>query len=244
MNRPMFSESELLPISALQHLAFCERQWALIHLENAWDENLLTTEGRILHKRADTPGVESRPGLRIARGLRLRNLRLGLVGRADVVEFHRVTRSDGPRRGPPEPEVESGIQLDGVEGLWRPFPVEYKRGRPKRESWDKVQLCAQALCLEEMLGISLNSGALFYGKTRRRLEVHFDVMLRQQTEALTERLQMLNRLRETPRPEYRKRCDNCSLYSICMPKATTSGISVQAYLAGAIRTALETPQGQ
>ncbi len=240
----MFSESELLPISALQHLAFCERQWALIHLESAWEENLLTTQGRILHERADTPGVESRPGLRIARGLRLRNLRLGLVGRADVVEFRRVTRCEDPHRGPPEPEVEAGVQLAGVEGLWCPFPVEYKRGRPKRESWDKVQLCAQALCLEEMLGISLNSGALFYGKTRRRLQVCFDVVLRQHTEALTERLHMLSRLRATPPAEYRKRCDNCSLYSICMPKATTSGISVQAYLAGAIRTARETPPRQ
>jgi CRISPR-associated exonuclease Cas4 len=135
----MFTEAELLPLSALQHLAFCERQWGLIHLEQVWDENRLTVEGRHLHERADEPASENRRDLRIARGLRIRSLRLGLVGRADVVEFHRLPQED-------EPSTDT-LTLAGVAGRWRPLPVEYKRGRPKADAWDEVQLCAQALCL-------------------------------------------------------------------------------------------------
>jgi CRISPR-associated exonuclease Cas4 len=133
----VFSEDELLPISALQHLAFCERQWALIHLEGAWAENQLTAEGRVMHDRAHEPGTESRGDIRISRGLRLRSLRLGLSGIADVVEFHRCGR----------PDDADGIRLLGVSGSWAPFPVEYKRGRPKSGPFDEIQLCAQALCL-------------------------------------------------------------------------------------------------
>jgi len=127
-----YAEDDLLPLSGLQHLVFCERQWALIHIEQMWSENRLTAEGRALHDRAHDAGSESRPGLRIARGLRLRSLRLGLSGQADVVEF---------RAAP------SGVSLPAENGLWQPFPVEYKRGRPKPDHCDHVQLCAQALCL-------------------------------------------------------------------------------------------------
>lgn len=145
-----FLEDDLLPLSGLQHLAFCERQWALIHIEQSWAENRLTAQGRVLHNRAHDGPPESRPGLRIARGLRLRSLRLGLSGQADVVEFY------------PAPD---GIALPGETGLWRPFPVEYKRGRPKAGRCDEVQLCAQALCLEEMFARPIPSGALFYWET-------------------------------------------------------------------------------
>ena len=130
----MFTEDNLLPISALQHLLFCERQCALIHLERAWQENRLTAEGRIMHERVHEGGDETRRDVRIVRGLRLRSLALGLVGIADVVEFHRAA---------------DGVAVPESAGTWRPFPVEYKRGRPKSEPWDAVQLCAQALCLEE-----------------------------------------------------------------------------------------------
>ena len=133
----MYSEDDLLPISALQHLAFCERQWALIHLEGVWAENQLTAEGRVMHDRAHEPGTESRGDIRISRGLRLRSLRLGLSGIADVVEFHRCGR----------PDDVDGVCLPGVSGSWAPFPVEYKRGRPKSGPFDEIQLCAQALCL-------------------------------------------------------------------------------------------------
>jgi len=139
-----YTEDDLIPISALQHFVFCERQCALIHIEQAWTENRLTAEGRLLHERVHDQGGESRAGVRIERGLPLRSLRLGLVGVADVVEFHPLS-----------------------EGGWRPFPVEYKRGKPKRNACDEIQVCAQALCLEEMLGVRIPAGALFYGKTHR-----------------------------------------------------------------------------
>ena len=126
----MYSEDDLLPLSGLQHLMFCERQWGLIHIEQIWEENRLTAEGRVLHERAHQAGSESRPKIRTSRGLRLHSLRLGLVGQADVVEFH--------------PSID-GVVLPELEGLWRPFPVEYKRGRPKKNACDEVQLCAQAL---------------------------------------------------------------------------------------------------
>src|SRR5690348_6204744 len=140
----MYSEEDLLPLSALQHLAFCERQWALIHLEGAWAENQLTAEGRVMHDRVHEPGIESRGDVKISRGLRLRSLRLGLCGIADVVEFHRRGRREDAtvanERVPPD-----AVRLPSVPGLWTPFPVEYKRGRPKSGPFDEIQLCAQAL---------------------------------------------------------------------------------------------------
>lgn len=229
----MFAEDDLLPISALQHLAFCERQWALIHLEGVWVESRLTAEGRRLHDRVDDGGTEARGDLRIARGLRLRSLRLGLTGRADVVEFHRLTDDETAAI------VESGsrtlgVTLPGVSGLWRPLPVEYKRGRPKTDHCDKMQLCAQAMCLEEMLKVSVPSGALFYGKPRRRTDVSLDVSLRQETEALIVRLHDLTRAGRTPQAPYEKKCDNCSLVDLCLPKTTGTRRSARAYLVTAL----------
>ena len=171
----MFPESELLPISALQHLVFCERQWALIHLEGVWEENPLTMEGHHLHERTDASETEVRGDVRIARGLRLRSLRLGLVGRADVVKFYRLSASGEPSTPDQKPP---GARLKGVPGLWRPQAVEYKRGKPKADHSDEVQLCAQTLCLEEMLNVEIPSGALFYGRTRRHHDVLFDDALR------------------------------------------------------------------
>ncbi|MBV8593520.1 MAG: CRISPR-associated protein Cas4, partial [Caulobacteraceae bacterium] len=145
-------EVGLIPISALQHYLFCPRQCALIHVEGLWAENALTAEGRLLHEKVDAGGFENRAGVRVARGLQIRSLRLGVVGRADAVEF----------RGEPP----------------RPYPVEYKRGRPKPHRADEVQLCAQAMSLEEMFGFDLAEGALYYGAQRRRMVVAFDVELR------------------------------------------------------------------
>ena len=203
----MYEEDDLLPLSALQHLVFCERQWGLIHLEQMWSENRLTAEGRQLHERAHLPESESRGDLRIVRGLRLRSLRLGLSAKADVVELHRVP--DG---------APSGIPLDGASGLWRPVPVEYKRGRPKRDDSDKVQLCAQALCLEEMLSIDIPAGSLFYGSQHRRYDVPFAPTLRRRTEHLAHRLHQLTENSVTPPARYSRRCRNCSLREQCMPK--------------------------
>lgn len=224
----MFTEDELLPISALQHLTFCERQWGLIHLEGAWEENRLTAEGRLLHDRAHETESEVRGDLRIARGLRLRSLRLGLVGMADVVEFHRVSIG------------KDGVKLEGVSGLWQPFIVEYKRGRPKIGYEDEVQLCAQALCLEEMLGVAIPSAAFFYGQPRRRQDVLLNTAIRGETEALAARLHELTLAGKTPMAEYSPRCKSCSLIDICLPAATCGQQSAREYLVKGIAEAIET----
>jgi len=214
-----------VPLSALQHLLYCERQCALIHLEGVWVENRFTAEGRLLHERSDAGGTEVRGDVRIARGLWLRSERLGLVGRADVVEFHRVVG-----------EGSGGVELPGVEGRWRPVPVEYKWGRAKKGSEDRVQLCAQALCLEEMLGGDIPEGALFYGKTRRRKDVVFDRELREETERAARRVHELVESAQVPPPVADKRCERCSLLDMCMPFAP--GRSGRTYLETARQAAL------
>ncbi len=223
----MYAEEDLLPISALQHLAFCERQWGLIYLENMWDENPLTVEGKHLHNRADSAETEVRGDVRITRGLRLRSLRLGLTGKADVVEFYRVREPSG-----------ECIHIEGIAGLWRPVPVEYKRGKPKIEPCDEFQLCAQALCLEEMTGAKIPEGMLYYGVPRRRYDVVFDQALRQKTEELCVRLHELTKEGKTPKPEYSKQCRSCSLIDRCMPKAIGKQMKVEIYLAGAFSESL------
>lgn len=218
----MYEEEELLPISALQHLAFCERQCALIYIEGIWEDNPLTIEGSHLHGRTHEPGARSelRGDVLISRDLALRSFRLGLSGRADVVEFHRV--------------VEGGVRLPGVDGLWLPFPVEYKRGRPKKEHCDEIQLCAQAICLEEMLGVMVPEGALFYGATRRRFGVAFDDCLRAQTAETAERLHRMMARLETPVAVREPKCRRCSLLEVCMPARGPTTRSVEKYLRAAI----------
>ena len=213
----MYSEDELLPISALQHLLFCERQCAFIHIEQAWGENLYTAEGRVMHERVDSGRSESRGDVRLAFSVALRSLRLGLTGKADAVEFHR--------------EKAEGRPNETDKYLWRPFPVEYKRGRPKKELWDKVQLCAQAMCMEEMLTIEVPKGALFYGKTRRRVDVLFDAELRRKTEEAARRLHDLIDAGMTPAAIYDEKCESCSFISLCLPKATGGKHRVDRYLA-------------
>jgi len=202
-----YSEDDLLPLSALQHLLFCERQCALIHIEQLWVENLFTAQGRLMHERVDSGGHERRGDIRTVFAMPLRSLRLGLIGKADVVEFHRLPTGDR-----------------------QPFPVEHKRGRPKKANWDKVQLCAQALCLEEALGISVPEGALFYGKNRRRLQVVFDAPLRSETEDTAVRLHELVASGRTPPPRYAKKCESCSLREICLPKTFGKERQVVQYL--------------
>jgi CRISPR-associated exonuclease Cas4 len=192
---------DLLPLSGLQHLIFCERQFALIHVEQLWAENALTISGRQLHERVDLPGHSLGADLRVASALPLRSDRLGLAGKADVVEFRREAAPDG-----------------GV--IWRPFPVEYKRGRPKAGGADEVQLCAQAICLEEMLGLEVPRGALFYGKTRRRKSVEFTPALRSRVKAAARRCRELFDARFTPRVARHKGCDHCSLLELCLPGVT------------------------
>jgi len=204
----MYTEDDLLPLSALQHLIFCERQCALIHLEQQWSENFLTALGRIMHeKKVDTPASESRRDLKVEYGMPLRSLRLGLAGKADAVEFHK----------------QSG-------GAWLPFPVEHKLGKPKLDDSDKVQLCAQALCLEEMLNASVPKGAIFYGRPRRRQEVIFDADLRSKTETAAMRLHDLIGSGKTPAAVYEPKCDSCSLFDLCLPKLSSRSGSAQSYV--------------
>jgi CRISPR-associated exonuclease Cas4 len=211
----MYTESDLLPLSALQHLVYCERQCALIHLEGAWVENRYTAEGGLLHARADERESESRGDLRVARGLPLRSLRLGLAGRADTVELHRA-------------EGGEGASLPGVLGRWRLYPVEYKRGRPKSLRCDEVQLCAQVLCLEEMVGTEIPEGALFYARTRKRTPVPFTAELRRLTEQSAARLHALLAGGTTPPPVNDARCERCSLAPACLPRAPSR--SARSYL--------------
>ena len=205
-------EEPPIMLSALQHYLFCPRQCALIHVEGAWRENFLTAAGRQLHERVDRRGGETRRDVHLATALRLTSQRLGMAGVADMVEFHRQeTPQDGSGRI-------VAARLPGHSGYWRPFPVEYKRGAPKSHRADEVQLCAQALCLEEMLGVSIAAGALFYGDTRRRTDVAFDSELRTLTEDVAAKVHALMRTGLTPSPRPGKWCNACSLVEECRPK--------------------------
>ncbi len=215
----MFSEAELLPISGLQHLVFCKRQCALIHVEQQWAENRFTSEGRVLHEKAHSNEIEARDGVHISRSIPLRSLEYGLVGIADVVEFHRLF-----------PDQTEGVLLPGVSGSWIPYPVEYKRGRKKKDSCDEVQLCAQALCLEEMLGVTVSEGALYYGKTRRRTVVPIDRQLREETLRLVREFRELVIQGVTPEASEGPKCEHCSLRDICLPQVRTSPRSMSRYL--------------
>lgn len=190
----MYAEAELLPLSGLQHLAFCERQWALIHIEQQWADNRLTAEGNLLHAIVDQPNYETRQGTKAVRALPLRSLRLGLSGQADIVEF--------PSR------------LGGAA----PVPIEYKRGKPKPTPADEVQLCAQALCLEEMLQVNIAEGHLYYHQTRHRHSIQFDGPLRDLVGVLALRMHQLYDQRQTPRAEMGAKCRNCSLLELCQPQ--------------------------
>ena len=218
-------DDALVPISALQHYVYCPRQCALIHLEDQWRDNRWTTEGTDLHERVDLTGRrhESRGNVRIARRLELSCRSLGLVGRADVVEMHRVS------------DDEPGVELPKTEGRWRPFPVEYKRGRPKVHDADRVQLCAQALCLESMLGVPVPIGALFYGEPRRRFDVEIDAALRAITVETIRAVHALFTQSRTPTSRRAPKCRRCSLEALCLPDATARSGAARAYLTRALR---------
>lgn len=219
----MFSEEDLLPLSGLQHMSFCERRWALIQIENLWEDNRFTAEGRVLHERAHSGEIETRPGVLIRRTLPLHSFRLGLSGQADVVEFQ------------PVEEGMPGVPVANRRGLWRPIPVEYKRSRDKAGSVAyTVQLCAQALCLAEMLSTDVPEGAIYDGGTRRRLRVLFTLELRAHVEFLALRMHELFERRATPSPILKRACASCSLKERCQPEALSRAGLVEAYLSQAI----------
>jgi CRISPR-associated exonuclease Cas4 len=213
-----YSEDDLLPLSGLQHMLFCERQCALIHVEQIWMENRLTAEGRIMHERVHNPDKVSRGDIKVEYAMPLRSLKLGLIAKADVVEFHR-------KKGAGDSETEK----------WQPFPVEYKRGKPKKDNSDKVQLCAQAMCLEEMLDVKIAEGAIFYGKTRRRQDIVFDEELRKITRETAERFHKLVAKGQTPKPVFMKRCHSCSVYDVCLPRMVEKGRAVNDYINDSMR---------
>jgi CRISPR-associated exonuclease Cas4 len=204
----MVSDADLVALSALQHFQFCPRQCALIHVEQAWAENAATAEGRVEHERVHAVESEVRRGIRTVTGMPLRSMRLGVSGVADVVELHRVS-----------------------SGGWRPYPIEHKRGRPKAHRADEVQLCAQAMALEEMFDIEVAEGALFYGQPRRRSVIAFDSTLRTLTETVAAATRDLIATGCTPRMGYdKKRCDACSLIELCRPRTTGAALSASAWL--------------
>ena len=225
----MYSDDEMVMISALQHGLFCRRQCALIHLEGAWFENYLTATGRTMHERVHQTGAETRRDVHVATSLRLVSHRLGVTGEADMVEFHRA-----------EPSHDSegrtvAAQLPKREGLWRPYPVEYKRGKPKAHRADEVQLCAQAMCLEEMLGVAVLEGALFYGEPRRRTVIAFDDELRALTESVARDVHALLSSGMTPPAVRTKACEACSLKELCFDGAP----SARAWLADQVDQLME-----
>ncbi len=218
-----YSDEEMLQLAGLQHFAFCRRQWALIHIEHQWKENVRTMDGQIFHQRAhDVGSRELRGNTLIIHGLSVMSRSLGISGQCDVVEFHQ------------DPD---GVSIHGANGLWKPYPVEYKRGAPKENKSDMLQLCAQAMCLEEMLCCKIPDGALFYGETRHRKTVTFDEELRMTVRVYLDEMHQLYRRGYTPKVKVTKSCAACSLKELCLPALLHKDHSVQ-YLKDALEESL------
>lgn len=197
-------EEDWLQLSGLQHFAFCRRQWALIHIEDRWAENGRTVDGHLMHEQVHDPAFqESRGDCLTVRGLAIHSVELGVSGQCDAVEFHRCS---------------AGVPLQGREGLWLPYPVEYKRGRPKEHNADELQLCAQGMCLEEMLCCAIPEGALYYGEPRRRTAVSFTPELRKQVQDCLAQMHQLYQRQSTPKVKPSKACGACSLKDLCLPR--------------------------
>ena len=215
----IYGEEEFLQLSGLQHFKFCRRQWALIHIENQWAENYRTVDGTLMHENAhDRNFQESRGDLLITRGVSVFSATLGVSGQCDVLEFHRT---------------DTGIPLQGKEGLWLPYPVEYKWGSPRQDGADTLQLCGQAMCLEEMLCCDIPEGALYYGEIRRRITVPFTEELREEVRTMLAQMHDLYRREQTPKVKTSKSCSACSLKELCLPKLMKNR-SVAAYLKDAM----------
>jgi len=212
-----YEEDDYLFISGIQHYAFCPRQWALIHIEAQWNENYLTTSGKILHVKAhDGDSVEKRGDIIIFRALKVCSVELGISGECDIVEFRKA---------------DNGISINGCDGLWVPYPVEYKRGKTKVDDCDRLQLCAQAVCLEEMLCTEIGSGALFYGEPRRRELVDFTPKLKTKLIDTVKSMHEMFSRKHTPNAEKGKRCQSCSIKELCLPRLGEKGkASVRRYM--------------
>ena len=212
-----YKEEDFLQLSGLQHFLFCRRQWALIHIEAQWADNLRTVEGNLMHERTHKEELtEKRGDTIITRGMAVFSRKMGVSGKCDVLEFHRSG---------------SGVSIFGWEDLWRPYPVEYKRGEPKENNCDAAQLCGQAMCLEEMLCCEISSGALFYDERKRRTIVEFSSELRSEVLAALKEMHELYDKGYTPKVKPGKSCNACSLKELCMP-VLMKNTSVKEYLEG------------
>lgn len=210
-----YNEDRYLMLSGLQHFRFCRRQWALIHIENQWAENERTVDGDIVHERAHDPSFsESRGDVFTVRGVNVFSATLGVSGQCDVLEYRRAA---------------DGIPLAGKEGTWQPLPVEYKRGAPREDTADALQLCGQAMCLEEMLCCDIPRGAIWYNEIRRRVPVEFTDELRGEVRLLLAEMHDLYEKRYTPRATPTKSCNACSLKELCLPRLARAG-SVSDYI--------------
>ncbi len=206
----MYTEDDFIQLSALQHYVFCPRQCALIHVEDVWRENLFTVRGSILHEKVDTDSCETRGTVKTVRGLRIHSFRLGITGRCDVVEFCHVKEGYLQQRAS---SVEGNLHYGEV------LPVEFKSGQPKDDLSDKVQLCAQVFCLEEMLNTTIKDGAFFYGRIRRRVRVEITDDLRRQTEETIAAVREIVSGTVVPSVRYTEKCKHCSLEVVCQPRA-------------------------
>ena len=216
----MVDDHLLVPLSALQHFLYCDRQAALIHLEQVWADNALTVEGTHLHENVDSLVSENRRDLLVRRGMRIRSERLAVTGKADVVEFRAAT--DGLRQG---------VVLPGFQGEWYVVPVEYKRGKPKPYRADEVQLCAQAMCLEEMFSTLVPNGQMFYGQMRRRHDVAMNDELRELTISTARSLHRMIKRGKVPIRMRKVKCRDCSLVEVCLPLGKSTRPSARGYLA-------------
>ena len=199
-----YKEEDYLLLSGLQHFKFCRRRWALIHIENQWADNFRTTDGSLMHKNAhDKTFHESRGNRIITRGMNVFSSTLGVSGECDVLEFHQSNR---------------GIPMKDQKGLWQPYPVEYKRGTPNDRTGDHLQLCGQAMCLEEMLCCSIPEGALYFGETKHRKAVVFTEELRQEVRNNLVEMHTLYSRGHTPKTKPTKSCNACSMKELCLPK--------------------------
>lgn len=215
MNTTGYDEENYLNMAGLQHFAFCRRQWALIHIEQQWQENLRTVEGQILHERAHDGRIpEKRGDIIVSRGMAVFSRALGINGVCDVVEFHKS---------------KDGVKIVGREGLYKVFPVEYKRGKPKENDCDALQLCAQAMCLEEMLLCTIPEAYLYYGETNHRTRIELSENLRSQVVSMLKEMHALYDRRYTPKVKVSKSCNACSLKDICIPKLCRN-LSVSQYI--------------
>ena len=213
---PEYTPDELLPLSGIQHFLFCRRQWALIHVENQWNENIFTVEGKLMHERAEDPFfTESRKDTIVSRSVPIASYRLGLSGVCDVVEFKRS---------------EEGVMLPGHEGYYLPAPVEYKRGKPKQDPVDEAQVCAQTMCLEEMLSVRIPFGYLYYGRTRHRETVVLTEELRKLVQSMAAEMHSYFSRGYTPRVKITKACRSCSLAEICLPRLQNRNQNASDYI--------------